>query len=63
MDDIFYVVYSGSSKLDLADKDKPVAIYRYEKHAFDLINKKWPSTGYIKPVLKEGLLKIIREEL
>jgi len=58
----FYVVYSGSEKLDLSDKPKPVAILLYEKHADYLIQKKWPGYGYIKPVSKEGLLKLIEEE-
>ena len=58
----FYVVYAGGSKLDLTNKDKPVAIFTYEKNVNSLIQTKWPMTGYYKKVSKEGLLKIIQEE-
>ena len=57
------MVYSGSSKLDLTNKDKPVAIFCYDGHATSMIQSKWPGYGYFKNVSKEGLLKIIEEEL
>ena len=58
----FYVVYAGGSKLDITDKNKPVAIFTYEGQAKSLIQTKWPSYGYVKPVSKERLIKIIEEE-
>jgi hypothetical protein len=48
----FYVVYAGGSKLDLTNKDKPVAIFTYEKNVNSLIQTKWPMTGYYKKVSK-----------
>lgn len=61
MEQTFYVVYSGSEKLGLADKAKPVAFSCFESHAEEL-RKKYGSYGSIKQVSKERLLEIIREE-
>ena len=58
----FYVIYSGSEKLDLTDKPKPVGILLYEGYANSLIQTRWPGLGYVKKVDKKNLLKIIEEE-
>jgi len=57
----FYIVYPGSEKLDLTDKAKPIAFFCYNGQAKEL-RKIYGNYGYIKPVSKEGLLKIISEE-
>jgi len=58
----FYVVYAGSSKLGLTDKDRPTDICKYQDHAEILIKKLWPTTGYFKIISKKGLLELIKEE-